>query len=97
MQRPGVFSHNFPDWEVKKNVSKLSRACLSFHLSTTTKGLSKFDCPRWNFFRLSYSNEGCYVYLSGSYKGLAFYGTGGTVAQMQLPISDLRPRGYDCN
>ena len=29
MQRSGVFSHNFPDWEVKKTVFKLLRACLT--------------------------------------------------------------------
>ena len=91
-----IRNSNFSDWEEKQNVFKLLRPCLTFKFRLL-KGLSKFYCPRWIFFRLSYSNEGCYVYLSGSYKGLALYGTGGTVAQMQLPISELRPRGYDCN
>ena len=46
----------------------------------------------------AWSYKGCMVYTSGSYKGFAFYGTGGTPEQMQLPVSDgLRPKGYDCN
>ena len=34
------------------------------------------------------------------YTGLTFYGTGGTVAQMQDPPNysgTSRPRGHDCN
>ena len=45
-----------------------------------------------------YSEVGCYAYASGMLKGLAFYGTGGTIQQMQeaLTAPKYRPNGYDC-
>ena len=46
----------------------------------------------------NWSYKGCMVYTSGSYKGFAFYGTGGSDEEMQLSVVDgLRPKGYDCN
>ena len=50
-------------------------------------------------FAGDYENKGCYVYLDGVYKGLSFYGTGGTVEEMQQSLQnpEERPQGYDCN
>jgi hypothetical protein len=50
-------------------------------------------------FAGDYETKGCYAYLDGVYKGLSFYGTGGTVEQMQKSVKNpkWRPQGYDCN
>ena len=50
-------------------------------------------------FAGDYETKGCYAYLDGVYKGLSFYGTGGTVEQMQKLVKNpkWRPQGYDCN
>ena len=50
-------------------------------------------------FAGNYGTKGCYVYLSGDFEGLSFYGTGGTVEEMQQSLQNLkeRPQGYDCN
>ena len=50
-------------------------------------------------FAGDYETKGCYAYLDGEYKGLSFYGTGGTVEQMQQSVQNpkWRPQGYDCN
>jgi len=46
----------------------------------------------------TYSTKGCYAYGSGKYKGQAYFGTGGTEAQMKTNLegSVYRPKGYDC-
>ena len=45
-----------------------------------------------------YSEVGCFVYTSGSFKGSVFYGTGGEIHQMKQDVSGgkFRPQGYDC-
>ena len=50
-------------------------------------------------FAGDYEPKGCYVYLSGDFEGLSFYGTGGTVEEMQQSLQNpkSRPQGYDCN
>ena len=50
-------------------------------------------------FAGDYNPKGCFAYLSGNYKGLSYYGTGGTVEQMQQSLENpmWRPQGYDCN
>ena len=50
-------------------------------------------------FAGDYTPKGCYTYSSGTYKGRAYYGTGGTLDQMKtLPGGNkYRPVGYDCN
>ena len=50
-------------------------------------------------FAGDYEPKGCYVYLSGDFEGLSFYGTGGTVEEMQQLLQNPkgRPQGYDCN
>ena len=50
-------------------------------------------------FAGDYVNKGCYVYLYGGFEGLSFYGTNGTVEQMQQSLQNpmQRPQGYDCN
>ena len=50
-------------------------------------------------FAGDYLSKGCFVYLSGNYEGLSFYGTGGTVEEMQQLLQNPkgRPQGYDCN
>ena len=50
-------------------------------------------------FTGDYLTKGCFVYLSGNYEGLSFYGTGGTVEEMQQSLQNPkeRPQGYDCN
>ena len=52
-----------------------------------------------NEFAGDYETKGCYVYLSGDFEGLSFYGTGGTVEEMQQSLQNPkeRPQGYDCN
>ena len=54
----------------------------------------------YDFQNKNYSTKGCYAYNRGSYKGLAFYGNGGTESQMEAkPTADsqwFRPDGYDC-
>jgi len=50
-------------------------------------------------FEGKYGTKGCYGYNSGTYKGHAYYGTGGTESQMAAKPSDAkeyRPDGYDC-
>jgi hypothetical protein len=46
-----------------------------------------------------YSEVGCFSYISGTYKGTVFYGTGGTIQQMKedVPVAKFRPNGYDCS
>mmetsp|Transcript_107637 Transcript_107637/g.197688 ORF Transcript_107637/g.197688 Transcript_107637/m.197688 type:complete len:342 (+) Transcript_107637:80-1105(+) len=49
-------------------------------------------------FAGDYSLKGCYSYASGSYKGYAFYGTGGSEAENRADASEpkIRVPGYDC-
>ena len=65
-------------------------AALALGLSlegTSTKG---FSGP--------FNHKGCYAYSSGTNKGKAFYGTGGSRNEMQkqLPDDRYRPTNYDC-
>ena len=48
-------------------------------------------------FEGAYSTKGCYYYKSGKYAGRAFYGTGGTQAQMEAAVTGVkyRPTGYN--
>ena len=50
-------------------------------------------------FAGDYEPKGCYVYMSGDFEGLSFFGTGGTVEEMQQSLQNPkeRPQGYDCN
>lgn len=46
-----------------------------------------------------WSTKGCYAYKSGTYAGIAFYGTGGSKEQMREPLTSdkiFRPTGHDC-
>ena len=43
-------------------------------------------------FAGSYSTKGCYSYSSGSYEGMAFFGTGGTEAQMATALTGSKYR-----
>jgi len=51
-------------------------------------------------FTDSYATKGCYAYDSGTYKGMAFFGTGGDNSEMKKPpgwyANWSRPAGYDC-
>ena len=59
--------------------------------------IANYEKTGYNF-EGPWSYKGCKVYTSGTYGGYAFYGTGGTVEEMQSPLADgLRPEGYDCN
>ena len=62
-------------------------AALALGLSVPTKGFSG-----------SFKHKGCYAYSSGTNKGKAFYGTGGSRNEMQkqLPDDRYRPTNYDC-
>ena len=52
-------------------------------------------------FRLegNYSEVGCFAYSTGYFTGSVFYGTGGTIEQMEndLIAPKFRPQGYDCD
>ena len=45
--------------------------------------------------------KGCYGYPNGVFKGLVFYGLGGSEEDMQDQVTSMqgriRPQGYDCN
>ena len=45
-----------------------------------------------------YSEVGCFSYRIGRFDGSVFYGTGGTIQQIQENVSGTkyRPKGYDC-
>ena len=45
-----------------------------------------------------YTTKGCYAYNLGGYANKAYYGTGGSVAEMTTPLGSgkFRPFGYDC-
>ena len=49
-------------------------------------------------FQGPHAAKGCYAYSSGYFTRVAFYGTGGTVAQNSRPLSGrkYRPNGHDC-
>ncbi|KAK3232876.1 hypothetical protein CYMTET_56800 [Cymbomonas tetramitiformis] len=49
-------------------------------------------------FAGSYSTKGCYAYSSGTYQGMAYFGTGGTNAESSAAVSSpkYRPAGHDC-
>jgi len=52
----------------------------------------------------NYATKGCYSYKEGTYKGIVFYGTGGTedkkpgheLSPDEKSASKFRPEGYDC-
>ena len=49
-------------------------------------------------FSGDYGTKGCYAYKSGGYAGVAFYGTGGSEAEMKTQLSSAyRPDGYNCS
>merc|ERR1719242_1202223 len=64
-------------------------------LAAVRNGLSKGG--NGYAFAGDYSTKGCYTYSSGSYKGIVFYGTGGTDAQNKAPVSGgkVRPAGSE--
>ena len=43
-------------------------------------------------FASDYSTKGLYYYTSGTYKNMAFFGTGGTAAQQSAPVSPPKAR-----
>lgn len=49
-------------------------------------------------FAGSHGTKGCYSYSSGAYKGMAFYGTGGSDSQSKAAVSapKMRVPGADC-
>ena len=51
-------------------------------------------------FASDYPTKGCYAEISGEHAGQAYYGTGGSVEDMQkeltAPGNKYRPRNYDC-
>jgi len=52
-------------------------------------------------FEDNYSQKGCYAYRSGRYAGIAFYGSGGSDAEISNPRTKrgdtYRPLGWDCS
>jgi len=52
-------------------------------------------------FEDNYSQKGCYAYSSGKYAGIAFYGSGGSDAEISDPTTKrgdtYRPIGWDCS
>jgi hypothetical protein len=48
-------------------------------------------------FTGGYSTKGCYAYSTGKYKGMSFFGTGGSLEQMKASVRSpkYRPTGYD--
>ena len=51
-------------------------------------------------FADNHATKGCYAYKTGSYKGMAFYGLGGSEKDISVGFSRdssiYRPEGYDC-
>ena len=49
-------------------------------------------------FTGKYEQKGCYAYSAGKYAGKAYYGTGGSVEDMQKEgaSNTYRPNNYDC-
>merc|ERR1719242_2319919 len=64
-------------------------------LAAVRNGLSKGG--NGYAFAGDYGTKGCYTYSSGSYKGIVFYGTGGSSAQNKADVSGgkYRPQGSD--
>merc|ERR1719336_2232536 len=52
-------------------------------------------------FEGDYTQKGCYAYSSGEHAGKAFYGLGGSYAEISNPITNrddtYRPLGWDCS
>ena len=73
-------------------------ACMDATLSMSWLEMGTIPNSGYEFAG-DYNPKGCFAYLSGDYKGLSYYGTGGTVEQMQESLLDpmWRPQGYDCN
>jgi hypothetical protein len=46
-------------------------------------------------FAGTYATKGCYTYNSGNYQGMAFFGTGGSVADMEQIVSAPKQRVYE--
>lgn len=68
-------------------------ACLS---ASADLGL-KWGHPSSSFAG-NYHTKGCYTYMSGTYENQVFYGTGGSVADMQTSLDppQMRVPGADC-
>jgi len=49
-------------------------------------------------FAGAYETKGCYAYRSGEFKGMAFYGTGGSWREMRTYVlsETFRPRSHNC-
>ena len=49
-------------------------------------------------FEGPYTWKGCYGYSGGHFNGRLYYGTGGTIEEMQETLASprYRPIGYDC-
>ena len=49
-------------------------------------------------FEGTYTSKGCYAYSSGYFKGIIYYGTGGTTEEMKETLKSprFRPIGFDC-
>ena len=50
-------------------------------------------------FSGNYDPKGCYAYRSGRFGGIAYFGTGGSIEEMQeksLNSPRYRPKGFDC-
>merc|ERR1719411_298688 len=48
-------------------------------------------------FAGSYRTKGCYFYANGTYGGMAFFGTGGTVAEMSVPVDESSKKRLWCS
>jgi len=74
-------------------------ACMSAALSMGYK-LGNLTNSGYNFSGI-YATKGCYGYPNGVFKGLVFYGLGGSEEDMQDQVTNMqgriRPQGYDCN
>ena len=62
------------------------QACLD---SAKRLGLNTDGTNEFSFEGTTYYEKGCYAYKNGheKYSNMAFYGTGGTVDQMKVPLT----------
>ena len=76
-------------------------ACIPYSEKTCHQVGARFNLEKGGggfAFVGNYSVKGCYAWHSGKYAGKIFYGTGGTIKEMQALVADpkYRPQGYDC-
>ena len=71
------------------------QACLD---AAKALGLSVEGSGDHPFSSDTFTYKGCYAYSGGSFKDKAFYGKGGSLADLRkaLPSLRYRPKNYDC-